>query len=240
MSAHTPAPRVALTTRDAQILHTCASLGAAPARALHALTSPHVAAGTFRDRLRKLHQARYLDQQRYVAPAGGLWLYSLGPAARAVGERRPWRPGLAQLGHTLDVAVLLVALTRPGFAAPIQVTGWKGEAEIRAWTAPGAPFPDLLVTWQHSGSSGVWPVELDRATESRASWRRKLVRYLSHASTDPVLAVTTSDIRAVHLAQVATEVGVPLLATTLAACQSQQDPTVLDTRTRRRLPLSHT
>lgn len=231
---------VALTERDTQILHACFSLGAAPARALHALISPDISPGTFRDRLRKLHHAGYLHQQRFVAPTGGLWLYSVGPAARAAGERRPWRPGLAQLSHTLDVATLLIAVTRPGFAAPVRVTGWKGEAEIRAWASPGAPFPDLLVTWQRDTGPGRWLVELDRATESRITWRRKLVRYLTHATTDPVLAVTTSDTRAVHLAQVASEVGVPLLSTTLAACQAGLDPVVLDTRSRRRVLLSHT
>jgi len=235
---------VALTDRDERILHCCLSLGAVPARTLHALISPDVTAGTFRDRLRKLHQAGYLTQQRYVAPAGGLWLYSLGRAARAPGERRPWRPGLAQLSHTLDVATLLEAVSRPGFASPLRVTGWKGEAEIRAWARPGAPFPDLVVHWQRDTDcgpgTGVWPVEVDRATESRTTWRRKLVRYLSHPSTDPVLAVTTSDTRAVHLAQVASEVGVPLLATTLTACESSLDPVVLDTRHRRRVPLSQT
>ena len=231
---------MALTERDRRILHACWSLGAAPAPALRALISPEIAPGTFRDRLRKLHQHGYLHQQRYAAPAGGLWLYSLGRNGLRPGERRPWRPGLTQVQHTLDVATTIVALTRPGFATPFEVTGWKGEAEIRGWAPPGAPYPDALIRWQRNGTAGAWLVEVDRATESRATWRRKLVRYLTTQSSDPVLAVTTSDARAVHLAQVAADVGVPLLATTLHAIQQDLNPTVLDTRARRRIPLSQT
>jgi hypothetical protein len=240
MSSSRRSGTVQLTDRDQQILHSVWSLGAAPASALRAVHSPGTAAGTFRDRLRKLHQAGLLDQHRYIAPAGDLWLYSLGPAARHPGEPRPWRPGLAQLQHTLQIADALVALTRPGFAHPRQILGWQGEAEIRAWAPPGAPYPDARISWQHQGRTGQWQVELDRATESRPAWRRKLARYLSTPSPDPILAITTSDPRATHLALLAADVGVPLLATTLHACRTDLDPLVLDTRSRQRLPLSRT
>jgi hypothetical protein len=232
--------RLALTDRDRRILRACWSLGAAPAPVLHTLISPDVAAGTFRDRLRRLHQHGYLHQQGYAAPHGGLWLYSIGRNGLTPGEPRPWRPGLTQVQHTLDVASAIVALTRLGFGAPLEVQGWQGEAEIRAWASPGAPFPDALVRWRRDHSEGTWQVEVDRATETRKAWRRKLVRYLTDQTGDPILALTTTEARAVALARVAADVGVPLLATTLHACQISLDPVVLDTRARRRLPLSQT
>jgi len=142
--------------------------------------------------------------------------------------------------HTLDVANSIVTLTRPGFALPVEVTGWQGEAEIRSWAPPGSPFPDARIHWRRDATIGSWPIEVDRATESRTAWRRKLIRYLTAQNSDPILALTTSEARATGLAHVASEVGVPLLATTLRACQDTLDPHVLDTRTRRRLPLSQT
>jgi hypothetical protein len=81
-------------------------------------------------------------------------------------------------------------------------------------------------------------VELDRATESRAAWRRKLGRYLSCRSEEPVLVLTTSSRRAKHIAMLAADVGVPLLATTTESVHTEADPGVFDARVRRRLPLS--
>ena len=85
-------------------------------------------------------------------------------------------------------------------------------------------------------------MEVDRATESRTAWRRKLLRYLTVHRTDQqlVLTVTTSRARAAGLAQVAVDLGLPLLATTLDELQSDLDPSVLDTRTRQRRLLSAT
>lgn len=227
-----------LTARDRQLVRAAWSLGYAPASTLRALVSPTTSGGTLRDRLRRLHRAGYLVQTRYVAPAGDLWLYGAGRAALTVGEPAPWRPSLAQIEHTLAVGQAVVALTRPGFAAPLRITGWQGEAELRAWAAPGAPYPDARISWEHDAACGSWLVEVDRATESRTAWRRKLVRYLTANLPDPVLVLTTSQTRAKGLAVVAADLGVALLATTLDAALDHDDPPVLDTRRRCRLPLS--
>jgi hypothetical protein len=224
---------VALTPRDHAILRSAWSLGYAPAATLRALTSPETAAETFSKRLGKLHRARYLTQTRFIAPAGALWLYGIGRAALLTGDPASWRPGLAQIEHTLAVADVLVALQRPGFAAPLRVTSWQGESELRAWASPGAPYPDARLTWTSPRRKGVWLLELDRATESRAAWRRKLARHLTVRGDDLVLAVTTSRDRAEHIAVVAADVGVALLATTAAAVHANLDPEVLDARTRR-------
>lgn len=127
----------------------------------------------------------------------------------------------------------MVALTRPGFAAPLTITGWEGEAELRAWSAPGMPFPDARVTWRAGDTVGAWLVELDRATESHAAWRRKLVRYLTNPRGGQVLAITTSAARAKALATMASEIGIDLLATTITAALHDSDPVVLDGRRRR-------
>lgn len=229
---------LALTERDHAIVHAAWSFGYAPAHVLRSLTSPATSPGTFRDRLRRLHRAQLLVQTRFVAPAGGLWLYGIGRAALLAGDAAPWRPGLAQLEHTLAVADAVVHLQRPGFAAPLQITSWQGEAELRAWAAPGAPFADARLTWSAPSGSGVWLLELDRATESRTAWRRKLARYLSSPGDELILAVTTTTARAEHLAVLAADLGAPLLATTTAAVRDDLDPSVYDARVRRRRLLS--
>lgn len=224
---------IALTPRDRAIVRTAWSLGYAPAHTLRALTSPETSAGTFRDRLRKLHRAHYLTQTRFIAAAGGLWLYGIGRAALLPKDTAPWRPPLAQIQHTLAVADAVVALQRPGFAAPLTVTSWQGEAELRAWAPPGAPFPDARLTWTSARGDGAWLVEVDRATESRTAWRCKLGRYLTTAEPYLILALTTSRSRASHLAVLAADMGVPLLAATATAVSSELDPETFDARSRR-------
>jgi hypothetical protein len=229
---------LALTARDHAIVRAAWSFGYAPAHVLRSLTSPITSPGTFSDRLRRLHRAELLVQTRFVAPAGGLWLYGVGRRALFVGDNTPWRPGMAQLEHTLAVADAVVQLQRPGFAPPLQVTGWQGEAELRAWAPPGAPFPDARLEWSAPNGSGAWLLELDRATESRGAWRRKLARYLATDTHELVLAVTTSSTRAEHLAVLAADLGAPVLATTARDVRAELDPTVYDARTRRRRRLS--
>ena len=227
---------IALTARDRALVRAAWSLGLATHETLRLLVSPQTRANTLRRRLCLLHRHGYLTQTRHVGPGGCIWLYGAGPRALTPGEPRPWRPSLAQLEHTLAVGDVLVALTRPRPGIP--VTAWHGEAELRAWAAPGAPYPDARVTWESSGARGAWLVEVDRATESQAAWRRKLVRYLTARAPEPVLAVTTSVRRARTIASLAADVGVDLVATSAAALASADDATVYDARVRRALPLS--
>lgn len=219
-----------LTERDRALVHAAWSLGLATHETLRLLVSPQTRANTLRRRLCLLHSNGYLTQTRHMGPGRCIWLYGAGPRALVPGEPRPWRPSLAQLEHTLAVGDVLVALThpRPGFA----VTGWQGEAELRAWAAPGAPYPDARVTWESSGTRGAWLVEVDRATESHGAWRRKLVRYLGARTGEPVLAVTTTTARAKAIASLAAEVGIDLLATPASAITSH-DVIAFDGRTRR-------
>lgn len=221
----------ALTERDRALVHAAWSLGLATHETLRLLVSPQTRANTLRRRLCLLHRNGYLTQTRHLGPGRCIWLYGAGPRALTPGEPRPWRPSLAQLEHTLAVGDALVALTRatPG----LTVTGWQGEAELRAWAAPGDPYPDARVTWQAGEVRGAWLVEVDRGTESLPAWRRKIVRYLTAAVQEPVLAIATSARRAATLVAVAAEVGVDVVATTLADLRSD-DATVFDGRARRR------
>lgn len=223
---------VALTDRDRALIRAAWSLGAATSPTLRALVTPQTNPDTVRRRLRRLHRDGYLTQTRVFGPAGCVWLYGIGPKALRPDDPRPWRPGLAQLQHTVAVGEIVVALTRPGFAAPLTITGWQGEAELRAWSAPGMPYPDARVTWRAGDAAGAWLVELDRATESHAAWRRKLVHYLTNARGGQVLAVTTSAARAKALAAMGSEIGVDVLASTFVAVRQDDDPRVYDARSR--------
>ncbi|HEV2890456.1 MAG TPA: replication-relaxation family protein [Frankiaceae bacterium] len=138
------------------------------------------------------------------------------------GFRDAWRPSDAQLLHTLAVGDTLAALLRTGRLGSLVVTSWRGEAELRAWHRPGEPIPDLQVEWTAPGREGRWCVEVDRGTESRNAWRRKLARYV-HVRGLTVLVVTTSDARARNLAILARELGVAAL-TTDAASLAGGDP----------------
>lgn len=240
---HSPSKSTLLSTRDEQIVHAAWSLGYAPASTLHALLAPEVHQRSFRRYLRRLHVAGYLAQRSVLARTGTLWLYGRGRAGLAVGASRPWRPSLSQLEHTLAVGDALVALTRAEFAPEHIVTGWQGEAEIRAWAKPGAPYPDLRVAWQRHGQPGAWLVEVDRATESRGAWRPKLARYVDaqlrhRGPAESILALTTSEARALGLAQLAAEVGVRMIATTVLQVVNSDDPWVYDSALKRRRPLS--
>lgn len=220
-----------LTDRDRALVRAAWSLGLATHETLRLLISPQTRANTLRRRLCLLHRDGYLLQTRHLGRGGAIWLYGAGPRALAPGDPRPWRPGLAQLEHTLAVGDVLVSLTRsrPG----VRITGWQGEAELRSCAAPGAPYPDARVTWEVGLTHGGWLVEVDRATESHAAWRRKLVRYLVAGTVEPVLAVTTTTARAKAIASLAAEVGVPLVATSADTIASQGADVVFDGRTKR-------
>jgi len=230
---------IALTDRDRALIRAAWSLGLATHETLRMLVSPQTRANTLRRRLGQLHRHGYLTQTRHVGPGGCIWLYGVGARGLTPGEPRPWRPSLAQLEHTLTVGDVLVALTRSGFASPLVVTGWQGESEVRAWATPGTPFPDARVTWGAEDARGVWLVEVDRATESHAAWRRKLVRYVTARPSGTVLAITTSTARARGLATVASEIGLQLLATSLTETLLTPNPTVFDASLRRRCALAN-
>lgn len=226
--------RVAITDRDAAVIHAAYSLGYVTAGGLRELISPATGQETFSARLRLLTEARHLTRLACIDGLRRIYLYGIGPRSRAPGSPPPWRPATAQLDHTLAVERALVSLVRAGTVGPLQVAGWHGEGEIRAWARPGEPFPDLRIDWRVGDATGSWQVEVDRATESRAALRRKFGRYLAAANSfDLVLVVTTSPARARNVAVLAHEVGAPVLVATSHDLLSMSDPLVLDAIHRR-------
>jgi hypothetical protein len=195
-------------------------------------------------RLDSLYLADFLRKVRVFAPrgrrGGAVLVYALGPKAVPVGTRMP-RLNFRTVEHTFDIGEALVALTRDGFAAPVTVTGWRGEAELRTWGAEGTVYADAEVDWHVPGGvTGSWSVEVDRGTEARAEWRTKLRRYGLRLLSSPmlILTVTTSDDRASYLAKLATDMEIPMLSTTLAEAKASLDPLVFDSARQARSPLS--
>ena len=229
---------MALTDRDRAVIGAAYSLGQVSATGLRLLISPALSVDTFGARLLRLTRARYLTRTPVIDGLRHTYLYGAGPKALTPGTPRPWRPSTAQLDHTLAIERALVALLRPGFAAPIEVVGWEGESEIRAWAPPGSPFPDLRLRWRVGDVQGYWYVEVDRATESRGAFRRKLVRYLSVQGAFAALVVTTTSQRAKNIATIAAEMGAPALITTATLIAGEADPRVIDILQKRTWPLS--
>jgi hypothetical protein len=127
----------------------------------------------------------------------------------------------------------------------ITLRRWEGEAELRGWEPPGQPGqprPDLVIHWtantgdnsaagQRTASAAL-AVEVDRGTEATAAWRRKLDRYRRTQRFPLILAVTTTDTRARHLARLAATIGTPLITLGQAAL-ADLHPTAYDSRDHR-------
>jgi hypothetical protein len=211
---------------------------------LRRLVSPTTSANTFTARLRLLTGRKYLTRHEVIAGLRRIYLYGAGPRSREAGGPPSWTPALNQLAHTLAVEATLVRLVDPTVTPTLTTVDWQGEADIREWTAPGHPYPDLLIGWAGSDRDGVslrghWAVEVDRATEGRGAWRRKFGRYLLASTHNrQILVVTTSDARARNLAKLALSVGYPTLTTSLAEVLTHDDPPVWDTNCQQRSRLS--
>lgn len=220
--------------RDVELVRAVWSLGWSTAPSIAGLVCPGTQPRTLRRRLGQLVAAGYLRQTRICLGRGGhLWIYETGPRAGRIadGYRDPWKPSIVQLEHTLAVGDTLRELCRPGRFTGLGVVGWQGEAEIRSWTKVGQPYSDASVQWRSATTSGGWWIELDRGTETSKTWRSKLLRYLLANLDSPghaVLAVTTSDARALNLAKAGRETGVHILATTSRGLSEVDDPRVLD------------
>lgn len=222
-------PTVRLSRRDHELIRCAWSLGWTTSDVITAAVSPGTLVKTLTERLSRLVSAGYLRRRQVVGGAGHRWLYGAGRNAAAVDPAyaEAWRPSDAQVLHTLAIGETLAALLTPGALGSLVVTGWEGEAELRQWHEPGAALPDLCVRWSHGDRSGVWPVEVDRGTEGRAAWRRKLTRYV-HTSYREILVVTTSDERARNLARLARELGAPAITTDLRALRGGSPVSVYD------------
>lgn len=163
-----------------------------------------------RDRLRRRVMARLaglglvttLERQIGGVHAGSAGLvYALTAAgqravALAVAEsglnlptraRAPWSPGLAFLKHTLTVSELYVRLVEAQRAGTLAVGEFL--AEPAAWFSNGMGGvlkPDAYAVLRLRSVEDSWAIEVDKATESLATLRRKLLAYVDFAHAGQV------------------------------------------------------
>jgi len=93
--------------------------------------------------------------------------------------RRPWTPGLPFLAHTLAVAELYVQLREAERAQQVELLTFLAEPAAWQRTASlGTLKPDAYTLLAGGQFEDAWWIEVDNATESRATLRRKLNLYL--------------------------------------------------------------
>lgn len=225
-TAHVEQLAARLSARDWAILESvgrCRVLSGSQLERLHFFSlSPHT-----RSRTRRLVLSR-LASGGVIAPLerriGGInggssgLVFSLDTAGRRLmrlrfpdeyeianrRNRRPWTPGQIFLAHSLQTAELYVALTELSREAPFRLANFQ--AEPHAWWPDGLGGwlkPDAYLLLQSpTGRTHVW-VEIDRATESLPTLRRKLLVYLDFLHRGqlgpngvmPLVAVVVPDAR---------------------------------------------
>jgi hypothetical protein len=117
-----------------------------------------------------------------------LWNTEDGERPSAAKSRRPWAIGWLFVSHTLDIAELYVRLREAERDNTLRVL--RFDAEPASWFKTGGePLkPDAYVVLEVGGWERHWWIEVDRATESLPTLRRKFGRYLDlykHGSAGP-------------------------------------------------------
>jgi hypothetical protein len=101
--------------------------------------------------------------------------------------RRPWTPGALFLTHTLAVAELYVRLREVERAGRLELSAYRAEpASWQRTTTLGTLKPDAYTLVGHGDIEDAWWIEVDRATESPTTLRRKLSLYLLAAQAGVV------------------------------------------------------
>lgn len=101
------------------------------------------------------------------------------PQVRA---RKPWTPGQSFLLHSLDVSELYVQLIEAERAGQLELAEFL--AEPASWFSNGmggVMKPDAYALIQAGKAEDSWAIEVDRATESLPTLRRKLLAYVDFA-----------------------------------------------------------
>lgn len=96
--------------------------------------------------------------------------------------RAPWTPGTMFLAHALDISGLYVSLREQERADRMRLAHYS--AEPMSWHPDlrgGFIKPDAYVRVQHGDLEDVWWVEVDRATESIPTIKKKLITYFDFA-----------------------------------------------------------
>lgn len=117
-------------------------------------------------------------------PLLGADTYSGAPAGRV---RTPWTPGSLFLAHSLAIAELYVVLRECARADKLTLAHFV--VETAAWHPDGhggVIKPDAYVRIHRSEVEDCWWIEVDRATESIPTLRRKLLAYAAFARSGQV------------------------------------------------------
>jgi hypothetical protein len=115
----------------------------------------------------------------YSLDATGQRLLSLLDHEGDIKVRRPWTPGTLFLQHTLAVAELYVSLREAERSGKLELSVFLAEPASWQRTATlGTLKPDAYTLIAHGETEDAWWIEVDRATESRTTLRRKFNLYL--------------------------------------------------------------
>jgi hypothetical protein len=140
----------------------------------------------------------------YALDVAGQRVVRLTDGHNELPARRPWTQGALFLAHTLAVSELYVQLREAEAAGLVELLEFL--AEPAAWqrtTALGTLKPDAYLLIAGGEFEDAWWIEVDLATESRATLRRKLNLYLLAAQAGvtgphkmlPRVLVTVPDLR---------------------------------------------
>ena len=123
----------------------------------------------------------------YTLDSGGQrWLDRAQERDEPARRRRPWTIGSQFTAHTLDVAELGVRLRERERAGSLRLLTYKAEPASWYSTERGTLKPDAYAIWDSEGWEQHRWIEVDRATESLPTIRRKLAAYARLAeSGDP-------------------------------------------------------
>lgn len=108
----------------------------------------------------------------------------LEPDGRA---RRPWTPGALFLGHALAVSELYVQLVEAERSGLLTLADYRSEPA--AWFPSGMGGlmkPDAYALLRLGSVEDSWAIEVDQATESLPTLRRKLLAYVDFAHAGQV------------------------------------------------------
>jgi hypothetical protein len=106
-----------------------------------------------------------------------LWAVSTDSAAERP-VRRPWSIGWLFVKHNLDVTELYVQLREAEARQRLTVLAFDGEPAAWFTISAGSTLkPDAYAVIESDGWERHWWIEVDRATESLPTLRRKLGRY---------------------------------------------------------------
>lgn len=121
---------------------------------------------------------------QHALPLLGADTCSGGPGGRI---RAPLTPGSLFLAHSLAITELYVVLREHERASALGLAHYV--VEHAAWHADsrgGVIKPDAYVRIHHGEIEDCWWIEVDRATESIPTLRRKLLAYVEFASSGQV------------------------------------------------------